>query len=366
MKRYDAIDAIRGYAILGVVLTHTQGWIAPDLVILQLIASAGARGVQLFFVASALTIFMSMSDRKQEQNALLNFYIRRFFRIAPAFYVALVIYTVHGKMAPGYWAPGGLQWWHITLTALFLHGWNPETINSVVPGGWSIAVEMMFYVIAPYLFVKLKNIKQTIFALFVALVFFKVSSWLVNTRLVAYYPQDWDYLVFNFSSLWLFGQLPVFLLGILLFHVLRKYKSADSQTAWLLVVWAVFLFFAFLEVGTYRNLLPAHILYAVAFVLFILGVYCHPHKFVVNPITVFIGKLSFSIYLVHFMVLYQLGKRLPDKFSPDGDLDFLLVFLLVLFISVGISYLTYRFIEVPGINLGKKIIGKLNANEAAS
>lgn len=195
--------------------------------------------------------------------------------------------------------------------------------------------------------------------------FFKISAWLVNTHLVAYYPQDWDYLVFNFSSLWLFGQLPVFLLGILLFHVIKKYENADSQTAWLFVLWAVFMFFAFLTVGTYRNLLPEYLLYSITFVLFVLGVYYHPHKLLVNPLLVFIGKLSFSIYLVHFMVLHQLGKRLPDGLLLGGDLDFLLAFLLVLSVSVGISYLTYRFIEVPGINLGKKIIARLNANEAA-
>ena len=38
------------------------------------------------------------------------------------------------------------------LTALFLHGWHPETINSVVPGGWSIAAETSFYLLLPLLF----------------------------------------------------------------------------------------------------------------------------------------------------------------------------------------------------------------------
>ena len=365
MKRYDAIDAIRGYAILGVVLTHTQGWIIPDLSIVASIASAGARGVQLFYVASALTIFMSMSARKQEQNALLNFYIRRFFRIAPAFYVALIVYTLHEGLAPRYWAPGGIEWWHITLTALFLHGWNPETINSVVPGGWSIAVEMMFYLLAPYLFLKLKNIRQTLSALLWALVFVKVSAWLFNNLLIVYYPKDWEYLILNFSYLWPLSQLPIFLLGILLFQVIKKYESIDRQTALLFLVWAFFLLFAFLSVGTYRNLLPDYFLYSIAFVFFILGLYYYPQKLLVNPVIVFIGKLSFSVYLVHFIVLHQLGKRLPGGFSLNSNLNLLLAYVLTLAISVGISYLTYRFIEVPGINLGKKIIGKLNANEAA-
>jgi hypothetical protein len=42
------------------------------------------------------------------------------------------------------WALAGVHTSYFVLTALFLHGWNPYTFNSIVPGGWSIAVEMTF------------------------------------------------------------------------------------------------------------------------------------------------------------------------------------------------------------------------------
>lgn len=39
--------------------------------------------------------------------------------------------------------------WEVATIALFVHGFHPQSINSVVPGGWSIAVEMTFYAVFP-------------------------------------------------------------------------------------------------------------------------------------------------------------------------------------------------------------------------
>ena len=68
------------------------------------------------------------------------------------FYLGMIAYLLYSGMSNERWAPNGVAWWHVLLTALFLHGWHPETINTVVPGGWSIAVEMSFYLFVPLLF----------------------------------------------------------------------------------------------------------------------------------------------------------------------------------------------------------------------
>ena len=66
---------------------------------------------------------------------------------------------------------------------------------------------------------------------------------------------------------------------------------------------SLFLFASFLSVHTFHNLLPKHFLYGLAFVLFSLSLHYFPQFLFVNRFTVLIGKLSFSMYLVHFMVL---------------------------------------------------------------
>ena len=88
------VDALRGFAILGVLVVHC-GQIGineyPSLV--QNIILNGAMGVQLFFVASAFTIFLTYANLyDKEANPNVNFFIRRFFRIAPMYYLGIIYF----------------------------------------------------------------------------------------------------------------------------------------------------------------------------------------------------------------------------------------------------------------------------------
>ena len=54
IRKYDYIDALRGMAILGVILTHSSLFVKPTSQTLLSLMGEGARGVQLFYVASDL------------------------------------------------------------------------------------------------------------------------------------------------------------------------------------------------------------------------------------------------------------------------------------------------------------------------
>ncbi|MCX7309105.1 MAG: acyltransferase family protein, partial [Afipia sp.] len=164
-KKYDFVDALRGIAVLLVVLAHTP--VPNSLLALNI---AGAYGVQLFFVVSAFTLFLSLSARRNtESNPVLFFFLRRFFRIAPAFYFAMLFYLMKDGTGATPWAPQGIQSWQIISTLLFINGWLPDSINAVVPGGWSIAVEMTFYLFVPLCFAVITNVTRASI-LFVVLV----------------------------------------------------------------------------------------------------------------------------------------------------------------------------------------------------
>lgn len=360
IDRFAYIDALRGFAILGVVCVHSSQWVAPSTGLLSSMAAQGARGVQLFFVASALTLFLSMEARRgQEARPIVAFFVRRFFRIAPLFLLGIVAYLLQRGMGPSYWAPDGLRWWHVALTATFLHGWYPETINSVVPGGWSIAVEMTFYLCVPYLFTKLVDVRSTLLALLGALVLSHVASKLATIVLTPMYPGDRSYLVSSFTFLWFFSQLPVFLLGVLTFHVVRGNRRSDEVLSAALVVTSAFLGLAFLKVTTFRTLIPQHVLYGVVFVLFAAALRFHPHTIFVNRFTTLVGRYSFSIYITHFMVRDALKAVFANGFPLAGDFGFAAAFVLLLALSTGVSSLTHRFVEAPGIDLGKRVIAAL-------
>jgi peptidoglycan/LPS O-acetylase OafA/YrhL len=89
VQKHGYIDALRGIAILGVMLVHSSEYVTPSSQALRAFAAFGAKGVQLFFIASAITLGMSWRSRSVvELTPVRNFLLRRFFRIAPMFYIA--------------------------------------------------------------------------------------------------------------------------------------------------------------------------------------------------------------------------------------------------------------------------------------
>jgi len=163
IEKLPYIDALRGLAILSVMMYHCgQDKIDSYYPAIESIIKKGYYGVQLFFIVSALTLFMSMDKRQtQEKHPYLNYFIRRFFRIAPLFYVAIIYYLCVDGFGPRIWLKGlpGISIWSVISTTTFTHGLNPYWINSIVAGGWTISIEVTFYLLLPFLYRKIKILK---------------------------------------------------------------------------------------------------------------------------------------------------------------------------------------------------------------
>ena len=95
------IYAVRGYAILAVIILHSLGNYVENKDIFGLLVNKGKYGVQLFFIASAFTLFLSYNNRAlKENNVNINFFIRRFFRIAPIYYCGIIFFYFLNGMNP--------------------------------------------------------------------------------------------------------------------------------------------------------------------------------------------------------------------------------------------------------------------------
>lgn len=213
-SRFDYIDALRGYAILGVIAVHTSQLFANLQWPLRLIADQGARGVQLFFVVSALTLTFSWNNRS---DGALPFWVRRAFRIVPMFWLALTYYVVLVGFLDVHlrWGPREIAWRDILASAALVHGLHPATIDSIIPGGWSIADEAGFYAIFPLLMSVIRSWRAAAIGLFLsAAALFAVSPFLP--------------IVENLGELLPF-QLPAFLVGILLFYLMRDFSGRISR-----------------------------------------------------------------------------------------------------------------------------------------
>ena len=83
-RKYAFIDALQGLAFLGVVACHLKPYVPGLPPRLATLLENGDKGVQLFFMVSALTLFLSLDTRgATDTRPTLAFLLRRFFRIAP-------------------------------------------------------------------------------------------------------------------------------------------------------------------------------------------------------------------------------------------------------------------------------------------
>ncbi len=357
---FEYIDSLRGLAIAAVVLVHATGGQAKSSTLLQVVCGHGAMGVQLFFVASAVTLMYSETYRHRRSGEAdwKGFFLRRFFRIAPLFWLAAIFYAwLHGR-GGNYWCPNGIEWWFYPITFLFQHGWTPQTINSVVPGGWSIAAEMNFYLLFPLLFRYVDSLDRSLLLVLTTVSLAFIADRLLVGLFGTYEP---TYLAIQFRKLWFVAQLPVFAIGILTYHVMHSSPAPNRARGTILLAIALLVFAASLQSATTLSIIQEHTLFSLGFCLLALALQFHPNRVLVNRLTRNLGILSFSIYINHFAIIWILSHKTAFYRSlPDGIVGVSLGFSIVLCLAIATSAATHRFIEKSGIELGRVLDQKFS------
>jgi peptidoglycan/LPS O-acetylase OafA/YrhL len=354
--RQAFIDSLRGWAILGVLMVHCCIALPPQNWLLWWFMQQGSKGVQLFFIISALTLSTSWTTAHvNEHHVKPAFFIRRFFRIAPMFYLAIILYIFLNGLSATYWAPNGIQWWSILMTTLFIHGLHPESINAVVPGGWSIAVEVIFYTWFPFLIQHIQSLGKATFFLLISFIICVANQEIIPVLFSCTTKQH--YIIKNFTELNFLNQLPIFAMGMIC-HISIKRKSNNSHT--------IMLFGAFSLLVYFFAKTPATLWAGCAFSICTIFLASTPVWMCVNRFMTTLGKLSYSIYLIHFAVLTILGQSGVRQQFGHGNAASIGYFALVTLASAALATVSYNIIEKPGIALGQRIIDKFFGAQGSS
>lgn len=326
------IDGLRALAVIAVILNHTRsGWLP-----------SGYLGVDIFFVISGFVITSSLLVRGREgaSDFFLGFYARRFKRILPA----MVAFVLIAGAAIAYFAPGGASL-RTGLAALFglanlylfheaVDYFGRASELNIFTHMWSLGVEEQFYFIYPLL-VWLAGVprlhasgRSKLFWLILLASCFSLVLWLFlsNTNPMAAYflmpARFWEMgtgclvcLAISRCQSWSFTRLQGLDLGVFMAMVAVLFlpKAAGVlATPLIILLTALFLI----------TIRPGSSAYAVF----------------IQPQVVFIGLISYSLYLWHWGVLCL------SRWTLDMRL-WMVPFQYALILLLAVA--SYRWIETP-------------------
>lgn len=373
-SRIEVIDFLRGFSILAVLAAHSGGigQSMPFTLLNQLwmrFVINGSYGVSIFFVISGyvITRMIVLRNRDLSQLNIKDFYVRRIARLWPLLGTLVLLLAVLGltldpKM-PGFTdclqgmrekstplfllaiPTFMLNWFFILAPAVYGHCWGVM---------WSLAVEEQFYFFYPFflkLFFRAPKIGGYFFAAFIILLG-------PAARFLEHLARPDAVPVFINS----FGAFDQMALGALLFFTSEKVRPQLMEKPRLkLVIFAAgILVFGWTYVNCFFY--TPNLQRILAPTLFALGVWGIVLGGDESPIfknfaaraVIFIGQLSYGIYLIHYLIIFFLTPWLPGFWTAGS-------FLSVTIITAAIAWLSYRFLEEPSRRL---IIDRFNLKAA--
>lgn len=310
------LDGLRAICILFTVFNHIEG--VPHYI-------NGKVGVYVFFPLSGFLITTILLDGA----AFKSYLIKRFFRIAPLYYMAFLVTICAAYLGAmvGVGAEKIAQVEHILIPSLLF---SRELVGSEAPTlfgqAWTIGIEEKFYLLFPLLvlFVQRNQIVLLIFCLFLCSFFIFVN--------------DFDFMRPSGYAAISFGVICAILY--------RRYAFFFPT------YFSIFSLFATYVVNTFFN--GSILLVSLASTFFIVSVYAEKSIYsdiLSHRILVYLGKLTYSIYLFHVLVFFVV-KYLLASF---GITYFLIVFLFGYLLCVISCGFIYKYVESPLIRYGKSL-----------
>ena len=340
MQRLYTLDYLRGLAATGIMCYHFSLWYFGAFNAGDFLGRVGVYGVVLFYVLSGLTLYLVYHKRmKPTAKDLRDFGLRRIFRILPLLWLVNLLSIWVGEKS-------------VDATKLFLNftglfgffTWD----SYIATGAWSIGNELVFYVFFP-IFIGLLRFQRKAFYL-LSLAILGVYLYFTFGVLQPAVPvaKQW----FHYTQP--LNQLFYFLAGFWIGWLFEN-RVITARQAFLLLLTGMLLLVFIPAQGDYIVLVTGYnrLAFALAMVMLCVGVYKWPMKLdrVSHGILTFLGEVSYSVYLIHPIIYTALGRMQREWFWFPEYVRFILAFPLTL----GISYVVYRFYEQYFIRKAKAL-----------
>jgi peptidoglycan/LPS O-acetylase OafA/YrhL len=214
---------------------------------------------------------------------------------------------------------------------------------------------MMFYLIFPLIYGYVKDVWKA-----TAFIFIFILVWLAYQTLI---PFIYEASSASLVETWTFIRfLPVFAVGGVVHFIVQDIHSRaevklQASIGLLLVTVALYSYLALLNDQLKWLFMDARVWQGLIYGTLVVGLCLNPLRIFVNRFTTYLGKISYSLYLGHTTVVLFLTPVYRHIYALTGyiTVPFLLCYFLTLAIAIGLADITYRFIEAPGVRLGKVV-----------
>ncbi|UZT95431.1 MULTISPECIES: acyltransferase family protein [Pseudomonas] len=365
------LESLRGLAAICVAVGHSLIWlrfitepaiwvksvfdvngIQASIARALIAVFSGAAAVDLFFVLSGYVLAQSISRRNIDVFALVEYSVRRLLRIIPAYWFSLVLAIICiFVFSDGYVAKeAGTVWFN---------GWYREPVSTSVvinnallqspslnPNSWTLLVEVLGSLILPFLLLigGRGGIATTLVMLAIAIALSTIAPG---------FGWSWAYYFFMFAT------------GV------ATAKHGDSITSCLtptmikILIWfAIVCLLAGSAFFPLVHVLPQDVLFVIgsACLVMLLGGNSIKGNIAIldNRFSQFVGRVSYSFYLLHFMVLYWTATAILELFSEHLLTAYPLAIMLTVAgltvaASLPLSWASYKYVERPFVTLGRSL-----------
>ncbi len=355
VTRLPALEGLRGVAALVVLVRHWwetvfplawegREWLHGPLA--PLLTATGA--VHLFFVLSGVVLTGSL-ERGRGGAAVAQYGVRRVFRLYPPFIVAVLFSWIASFFyLPS--PPGSgvtnlvrmLSGTHFTFDQVFPGLLILGPVGGVLPVGWSLAIEGVFSALLPAMVALARRFTWT-----VLLVGPILALWIPGSPAHLLHLRGLLLCSFDFGlgvGLWLERER------------LARWVGGHQAVALALAVVGAFLL-GWPTAGRWGiHLPPAVVSMALgAAALVVAALHFRPLRRVLESAPIlFVGRVSYSLYLLHLAVLILLAPRIVRHGGTATEMVLLLA--LVLAVSLLLSFAAWQWIERPAIAAGNRVV----------
>lgn len=358
-NRVFGLDILRAYAIIIVIIGHGQFLLPKNISSLHKYINFD--GVSVFFVLSGFLIggilIKDLNENKLSFNILLNFWIRRWARTLPNYFLILTILTICYYFSDPLFSLGEIQKYYYFSQNLFR-----EPTLKYFRESWSLSVEEWSYFTVPlliFIFITIfktsiqKSILITVLLILFSITYVRYNLYQIKDPLDFHHKVFFrldsimygiigSYINFYHKKYWKFKPKLFFILGLAIF-VLQKY----------LFVKEIF------PVQSFYNIVLCYSLTALGTLLllpFLSGLKNAKYKKVGHIITI-ISIISYSMYLTHMSLVKDLiVKKIPwTDYTMNYNIILPINYSLYWILTITFSMFLYKFFELPTTKLRDKL-----------